>query len=273
MEAAVVRLRALADGLGQPTLRWFSLYFSGCGALLRGDLAGVERLAEEAFQIGTEAGQPDAVMVYGAQSATSAVYRGRADEIVELVKAGVAANPGLSTWRAALGSVYVWLGRTEEAAAIVEEAAKDRFEHVPQDPLYLSTLALYAEAAAHTGNGGAAAVLYDLMEPWMDQMVWTQANCYGHACTYVAMVAATCGRDERADELFSHACELQERKGMPLWAARAHLGWAEALAGRGETERAQAEAARALELSREHGYGAIEARASVIAETGSVPSR
>jgi hypothetical protein len=74
---------------------------------------------------------------------------------------------------------------------------------------------------------------------------------------------------ERSDEHLRLACEFQEQKGMWLWPARAHLGWAEALAGRGEAERAQAEAARA----REHGYGAIEARAAAIVETGSVAQR
>ena len=81
--------------------------------------------------------------------------------------------------------------------------------------------------------------------------------------------AITLGWEERADEHFALSCEFHGGKGMRLWAARAHLGWAEALAGRGETERAHAEAARALELSREHGYGAIEARALAIVETGS----
>jgi hypothetical protein len=86
---------------------------------------------------------------------------------------------------------------------------------------------------------------------------------------YLGMLAGACGWHERTDEHLARACELQEEKGMLLWAARAHLGWAEALAGRGETDRAHTEAARALELSRERGYGAIEARAAAIVETGS----
>jgi hypothetical protein len=82
------------------------------------------------------------------------------------------------------------------------------------------------------------------------------------------MLAASLRLDERADEHFASACELQERKGMPLWAARARLGWAEALARRGESERAGVAAARALALARSHGYAAIERRASGLVETG-----
>ena len=107
------------------------------------------------------------------------------------------------------------------------------------------------------------------MEPWADQITWNGATTYGHARTYLGLLAATLGWDDRADEHFALACELQEQKGLLLWAGVAHLGWAEALARRGETRRARTEAARALALAREHGYGAIERRAEAVVETGS----
>ena len=50
----------------------------------------------------------------------------------------------------------------------------------------------------------------------------------------------------------------------PLWAARGQLGWAEALAARGDAAAARDHAARALELSREHGYGVFEPRAAAL---------
>ena len=54
-----------------------------------------------------------------------------------------------------------------------------------------------------------------------------------------------------------------------LWTARGQLGWAEALAARGDPAAARDHAARALELSREHGYGAFEPRAAALVETES----
>jgi hypothetical protein len=54
---------------------------------------------------------------------------------------------------------------------------------------------------------------------------------------------------------------------MPLWTARGQLGWAEALAVRGDSAAAREHAARALELSREHGYGAFESRAAALVES------
>lgn len=55
---------------------------------------------------------------------------------------------------------------------------------------------------------------------------------------------------------------------MSLWAARPHLGWAEALEGRGDSGRAREEAETALALSRDHGYREIERRAASLAGCG-----
>jgi hypothetical protein len=130
---------------------------------------------------------------------------------------------------AALAWTLCWLGRRSEAAAIVTEAAADRFEHVPWESTRSSALAMYADAAAQAGATGAAAVLYELIEPWADQVVWNGTNAFGHTSTYLGLLAAALGRDAQADEHFARACVIQERDEMHVWAARAQLGWAEAL--------------------------------------------
>ena len=85
----------------------------------------------------------------------------------------------------------------------------------------------------------------------------------------LGLLAGVLGKHEEADRLLAFACEFQETNSMLLSAARAHLGWAEALAARGEKERAREHATRALELSREHGYGLFEPRAAALVETES----
>jgi hypothetical protein len=93
---------------------------------------------------------------------------------------------------------------------------------------------------------------------------WNGGVSFGHARTYSAMLAATLGRHEHADADFAFACEVHHRHGVRAWEARAELGWAEALAERGELAAAREHASRALELARDHGYGAFEPRAAAI---------
>jgi tetratricopeptide (TPR) repeat protein len=272
-ETAGQRFSDLADQLGQPTLRFFATFTAASLALVAGNLSVAETMAEDAFQIGNDAGEPDAILVYGAQLSNIRTWQGRGEEIIGMLEETVAAFPGLSGLRAGLAWTYCWCDRREKAAAIVEQAASDGFDHVPWDLGRSIALAAYADAASQAGVKSTAPLLYDLIAPWSDQVTWNGGPSLGHNRTYLGLLASTLGWEERADEHFSLACRLQEEKGMLLGAARAHLGWAEALADRGEAERASAEATRALELSHEHGYGVIGPRAAALVETGSVTQR
>jgi class 3 adenylate cyclase/tetratricopeptide (TPR) repeat protein len=266
---ALERAQLLARELDQPTLKWFATFNTAGWQLMHGDLVAGERLFESALQIGQEAGQPDAVFVYAAALQQARIYQGRAQEIVEMMEQSVSAYPAIAAWRAGLASMLCHLDRGAEAAKILEQAASDRFEHIALDSATLTALALYADAAVLTGSSGPASILYELIEPWADQVVWNGVIGYGHARMWLGLLAACIGDHEQADEHLAFACDFQETHGLLLWAARAHLGWAQALAERGDAARAREHAARALELSREHGYGAFEGRSAALVEAQS----
>src|SRR5947209_11441549 len=80
-EAAFEREHEAAVQLGEPTAKWFATFPRAGYAHMRGDLEQAERLAEEALQIGQEAGEPDAIMFYGAVLTEVRVRQGRGQEI------------------------------------------------------------------------------------------------------------------------------------------------------------------------------------------------
>ena len=168
--------------------------------------------------------------------------------------------------------MLAYLDRGAEAAKTSKQAASDRFEHIARNSATLTALALYADTAALTGSSGPASILYEPLEPWADQVVWNGVIGYGHARMWLGLLAACIGDHEHTDEHLAFACDFQETHGLLLWAARAHLGWAQALAGRGDAARAREHAARALELSREHGYGASTGRAADLPNSASSSS-
>ncbi len=271
-ETALQQMQVTADQLGQPILNWIAAYNQAGWAHPRGHVAQAEQLIERALQLGQQAGEPDAVLIYGAQLSAVRVYQGRGREVVATLEGTVAAYPHMHGWRAGLAHTYCLLGRQAEAAAIVERAARNRFQEVARDESCTTALALYADAAAQAELPHAAAILYELIEPWAGQIAWNGATAWGHARMWLGLLAATLGWHERADEHLSFACEFQEANGLELWAAYARLGWGEALAGRGEAVRSREQAARALELARRNGYGAFEGRAAAIV-AGGAPAR
>jgi hypothetical protein len=265
------RQQELAAALAQPTLSWVAKVGVAAWAVLEGDLVAAERLARQARELGEVAGQQDALQVFGEHRALVRTYQGRGDQqLIELSRRAAEAHPGMAVWTATTALYEAHFGSREEALALLRDGVESGLERVGWDILRLATLAFYTEAASRLDAVDAAALVYELMEPWQDQFIWSGANGYGHLRLWLGVAAAILRRDREADDHFAFACRFHDDHGFRLWSARSHLGWAESFAARGERARAQEHASRALELARAYGYGLIEARAAPIAGVGAV---
>ena len=74
---ALEQMQLIAHELDRPTMKWVVTFITAGWKLMHGDLVAGERLFESAFQIGQEAGEPDAVLVYAAALTQARVYQGR----------------------------------------------------------------------------------------------------------------------------------------------------------------------------------------------------
>jgi class 3 adenylate cyclase len=262
---AFVDASKLAAELAQPTIRWESA-FQGAGLMLaEGDLATAERMANEAFEIGRAAGQPDALMVWGIQTAFARRHGGDvSEELIELTRRTVSAYPQRLVWRASLAQFEAEFGSREAAAAILDDAVASRLEQLDWYSNRLAALAFFADAAARLARTDAAQLISELLEPWREQFVWDGTAGHGHVRLWLGLLAATLGRDAEADDHLAFSIRFSEDNGLPLWAARSHLAQAKALATRGNRDFAREHAAEALELAQAHSYRGIETSAAAI---------
>ncbi len=156
-----------------------------------------------------------------------------------MLEQGAAQNTGIPAWQAGFAFALADMGRVPEAAAMLERAAERRFADIPRDPVYSSALALWAQVAADVGSERAAAPLYDLIEPWRDQVVWNGATGYGSAESYLGALAATLGSHERAHEHFTAASSLHRREGLHGSEPRNLCRFAQSLLAAGAAEEAR----------------------------------
>ena len=129
-DGALERAQSIAEQTGQPTQRWNAGFVAASLSCMRGELETSERLAEQAFQLGQEAGQPDAVMIYGGAVVQVRQIQGKGAEVVALIEGMVTENPGVPAWEAALGYTYCLIDRRPEAAEVLARAAARHFEHL-----------------------------------------------------------------------------------------------------------------------------------------------
>lgn len=125
--------RSLASRLHQPTLTWAHTVERATRSLVAGDTDDAEQLAIEALRIGTESGQPDAALLFGAQYLEVSWQRGTVSDLVPLIEQTIAENPGFPSMRAALVLAHVEANHADEASRILADASRDQIRR-PTEP-------------------------------------------------------------------------------------------------------------------------------------------
>src|SRR5439155_13921915 len=147
----------LADELRQPYYRWQTAWFRGARALMDGRIDDAEALAVEAVQLGQEAEDPDALLIFGVQLSYVRREQGRLEELLSAVASFVDMYPALPAWRAALAVCHAELGHADEARQQYELLTAPGLDAIPDDFGRLVALACLAEVGAFLGDTQHAA--------------------------------------------------------------------------------------------------------------------
>ncbi len=257
---------SLAEQLDQPQLNWWHSYTRAMRAQIAGNTEQAEQLATEALQLGTDSGQPDATMFFGAQIGAVSAQRGTVGELVPLIEQMAADAPEIAPLgiAAALALAHVEADRTDDARHLLEEFAAANFD-LPLDPVWLSGMVSYAEAAIGCRDPKYAGPLFDRLAPWADQFSTTGITADGPVSHYLGGLATVLGRYDEADAYFTQAAAFNDRANAKFFAARTNLSWGKMLAERkapGDTEKARDLLTKAHTAAAAHGYANVERRAA-----------
>ena len=267
-ETATRQANALAEELGQPYLQSLVVVAECCQAMLAGDPDRAEVLANEAFRLGAESGQPDALVGFVTILAGIRAHQGRVDEMLPIIEQAASENAGFAAFDAAHATFLCEVGRFADAQALLDAARAVDFHRDVVDYTWLTHTTLWAETAAWLGDVAAAATLHERLAPFESQAVNTGVSFTGTVGLYLARLAAVLGRHDDAEELFRRTDARLRAVGAPFWAARNQVEWARMLLERGsgtDHEDAQALLADAARTAAKHGCAVIEARAMTLA--------
>jgi tetratricopeptide (TPR) repeat protein len=250
MDRRLDRACALARRLGQPFLVWADLRHRSLRALLKGDAQEAERLATEAFQVGSEAGEPDAAVMFGSQLAAVRRHQGRLGELDSLLTQAAADNPGIPAIHAPEALAYLESGHPERARPLLEQVCAT---DLPLDVTWLATMTLWAEVAAQLGDQTAASTLYERLRPWHDRVASiTTIFCFGAVAHALGQLDALLGRTDQAVANFEVAMAIHERLGAPYFVSATKLALGRVVAA-DEPERARQLFVEASELAARYG--------------------
>ncbi|MBA3262984.1 MAG: hypothetical protein H0T69_11065 [Thermoleophilaceae bacterium] len=265
-EAEYARAVRAANELRQPGQQWLVAVMAPIHALLSGRLADVERLIDEAFELGRKAAPWNARISSLLQRFVLRGLEGRLEEVEEDLRLGAVENPWYPLIQAALASLYADLGDAADARAAFEALAEDDFAAVPHDEEWLLTMALLADACAFLDDSKRAAVLYEELERYGHRiLVGPIEVALGSAARPLGKLAATLGRTEQAARWFERAALDNERADALPWAAHARFDHGRMLRAEGQRGAADRLLAQAAGTYHELGMTTWATRCEVVA--------
>ena len=221
----------------QAMLQWVALAARANRAFIAARYDETEAILTEALQLGQEAGQPDALVVYAGQLGLVRFFQGRLPELEGLLTAATQLAPGLASFRAGLAVLYAELGRTEEASAILHELAESDFASIPEDLVWLSGVAFCAHASARLGERRMAPPLYELLLPYRGRFIAEGPSFLGAVDRYLGLTATMLERWDAADRHFRDALDAHDAIGAAGYSVLTRLDWARMLLACGLPDR------------------------------------
>lgn len=226
-----------AEAAQLPWFLWMVLRLRTALALLCGELDEVEGLAAETCRVGQLSDHPNVMQMYAAQLTLLRVEQGRLDEVEPLVRAAVAQNPYVPTWRMFLAYLLTELGDPKEARTIFDDVAQKDFADVPRDTTWFIFMAFAASTAYALGDSQRADVLYAELLPYRDRCtgIGSSMLSFGHLERYLGLLAAAAGHKSTATAHFERALRENEKMGAWPWVVLAARDYAHLLTGGGKT--------------------------------------
>jgi hypothetical protein len=141
-------------------------------------------------------------------------------ELIPLIQAAVAANPGVLGFRAALALALAEASRAEEAQILLNETAGSAYRDVAYDVAWLAVTCIHGYVSAELGDAATAAQLYELLKPWDAQIAFPAFGVWGPVEFYLGRLARAVGAAADAEAHLSAAAQIASRADAPLWQAR-----------------------------------------------------
>jgi ATP/maltotriose-dependent transcriptional regulator MalT len=164
-----------------------------------------------------------------------------------------------------LAKAHVEADRVDEATKKLEEFAAAGYD-MQLDQVWLTGMVDYAEAAIECRNPTFAQALFDLLEPFAEQLPATGASVLAPVSLYLGGLATVLGRYDAAHAYLAQSAEMSAGLGAKFFAARTDLMRGRMLVTRGDAIDAAAARElliRARDAAATHKYANVQRLAEV----------
>ncbi|MHB8694984.1 MAG: ATP-binding protein [Solirubrobacteraceae bacterium] len=268
--AQIDEFARLAQELRMPAHLWYVPLWGAMLTLSAGDVPAGARLADEAYALGTKAGDQNALLFRLIQRAFAELVAGEVTTgTIAAIEQRRDSSPARLGWIAMLAHLYAVSERTDNAHRELEIFDREGgLDGLPRDANWLTEIADLAGAAAILGDRERAGRLVPLLEPFADR-AFTCARCamvQSCGAYWLGRALATAGYPRQAASRYEQALTHHTRTGARGWAVHTHLHYGALLATHAPAK-GRAELAHAHDLAQELGLARMAADAQRVSAT------
>jgi tetratricopeptide (TPR) repeat protein len=193
-------LRATAQRVGDPYLRWLIVVCETFEAMMAGRLSDAEELVGEALDFGLQIGAPDAFAFFAGQFFVLRTFAGHHAELFPLVEQAARENPTVLPFKLAYGIICAAVDKSDLALEILHDGIESGFAEIPVDNFWMTSVIAYAIIAIELEDPEAAAQLLPVIEPHATEISFNGVTSQGPVGAYVGKLASLVGRHEEAED-------------------------------------------------------------------------
>jgi class 3 adenylate cyclase/tetratricopeptide (TPR) repeat protein len=266
-DAVIAERKAITEQIGLLNRQWNLATCVTSRLLLAGRADEAEAANEYALELGTAAGAPEALGLFGGLLYHVRLHQGRLDEIADFFLDVARDNPSIGSLRLAIPMLLGELGRIDEAAERLSAEATNGYE-IPYDMIWMNGMDNLLEAAAFVNDRTAARTLVDRGAPFATQVISPAASLVrGAFARPLACCATVLEEYDQAEEWFAIAHDIHTRLKAPFWTALGQLDHADLCLARradGDLERARGLAQTAAATAAEYNCAGLTKRAAAL---------
>ena len=267
----VTEYSRIAEDSHIPRYRLYAISRQAMLAAVFGRFEEADRLSREAFEIGVQAQEPDAIQVRTGQRFQIALNTGDREELETAQRTLAEYAMGYSArqpWTRALLAVNAHaLGDEQETRRQYDLAFEEGLTTVPPQGVSAGMMLAWAAYLCDVFDDAArAAEVEPLLRPFEKRVIMGAGAvfCFGMGARYLGLLARVLGRIDEADRLFRDAAERSRAIGAQPWLAETlhdHAGLLIERRGPGDIEQALRMLDEALGIATELGMAPLAERA------------
>jgi hypothetical protein len=223
---------AIADERTPPTLRWMTQYWLVAHEGLAARFANARAMNDELLRFGDTHGEPDRLNWWAAASTAVLLLTAEIGAMAEVIGAYADQYPALPTWRAAHVQALAQAGRTAEARAVFEQHPIS-LKRMVEDPYGLVGVASLAQTAWLLDFPELADAVAQAALPFDGQWAHLFIGVVGPVSWSIGLCDVVAGRSDEGIDRLVREVAAAEDKGCTAVAARIRADLVVALRRRG----------------------------------------